>query len=383
MKSDKEMTADDVAVVVRNLSFGFGRGSKCTVLGNRLDASLKNGELTCIIGPVGAGKSMLAQTIAAMKPSFEGDVYLGGRRTEDCSKSDLSKRIAYFSSEAGCSGNVSVTDYIVYGHKPGFLFHSKMSEKDANAVKRCLNWFGLEDLGDSKMKTLSDGERQKAIMAKAIFCDVPVIILDGQMDSLDFPDNVKTLRLLKRLAHASKKAVAVVMRNVELALQFADRIWLVDRDHGFASGIPEDLCLLGKIEESFGCEDADFDVAGCRFVFKDNTLRSVLVEGDDSLNDYISVCRALRRCAVEPVVAEGSADASALKVVVKGNGQFTLHRPDSDDEKFTSIEHLLNAVSSAMSKLRLSILAAEEAEDAAVAEKVVEKNAGLEETAEQ
>ena len=109
----------------------------------------------------------------------------------------------------------------------------------------------------------------------------------------------------------------------------------------------------------------------------------MLVEGDDSLNDYISVCRALRRCAVEPVVAKGSADASALKVIVKGNGQFTLHRPDSDDEKFTSIEHLLNAVSSAMSKLRLSILAAEEAEDATVAEKIVEKNAGLEETAEQ
>ena len=72
-----------------------------------------------------------------------------------------------------------------------------------------------------------------------------------------------------------------------------------------------------------------------------------------------------------------------MLIIVKGNGQFTLHRPDSDDEKFTSIEHLLNAVSSAMSKLRLSILAAEEAEDATVAEKIVEKNAGLEETAEQ
>lgn len=356
------MTADDGAVVVRNLSFGFGRGTKCTVLGNRLDASLRHGELTCIIGPVGGGKSLLAQTIAAMKPSFDGDVYLGGRRTEECSKSELSKQIAYFSSEADCPGNVSVADYIVYGHKPCFLFRRKMSEKDANAVGRCLDWLGLEEVGNNRMKTLSGGERQKAVIAKAIFCDVPVVILDGQMDSLDFPDNVKVLRLLKRMAHASKKAVAVVMRNVELALQFADRIWLVDRNHGFDSGIPEDLCLRGKIEESFGCDNADFDVAGGHFVFRGDQLRSVLVDGDDSLTDYIAVCRALRRCAVEPVHADASADSSALKIIVEGNSRFRLHRPDGDDESFTSIEYLLNAVLSAMSKLRISLLAEETVE---------------------
>ena len=81
-----EMTADETAVSLRNLSFGFGRGSKSTVLGSRIDASLKYGELACVVGPVGGGKSLLAKTVVGLQPCFDGDVFLGRRRVGDCSR---------------------------------------------------------------------------------------------------------------------------------------------------------------------------------------------------------------------------------------------------------------------------------------------------------
>lgn len=169
MNSDMEMTADETAVSLRNLSFGFGRGSKSTVLSTRIDASLKYGELACVVGPVGGGKSLLAKTVVGLQPCFDGDVFLGRRRVGDCSKAELSRHVAYFSSESASNCSISVADYIVYGHKPVWPFRRKMSEKDNNAVSRCLDWLGIGDFGNRKIRTLSRAERDKVILAKAIF----------------------------------------------------------------------------------------------------------------------------------------------------------------------------------------------------------------------
>lgn len=362
MNSDMEMTADETAVSLRNLSFGFGRSSKSTVLGSRIDASLKYGELACVVGPVGGGKSLLAKTVAGLQPCFDGDVFLGRRRVGDCSKAELSRHVAYFSSESASICNISVADYIVYGHKPVWPFRRKMSEKDSNAVSRCLDWLGIGDFSNRKIRTLSRAERDKVILAKAIFSDVPVIFLDGLLDSLSFPDNVEVLCLLRRMAHTSKKAVAVLMGNAALAMQFADRIWSVDKNRGFNSGIPEDLFLRGVVDECFGNERISYDISTGRFVFSGDHIRSVIVEGDVAGKEYTAVCRALGRCAVDVVTPEAASGSSVLKVVVKGNGRFCLHHPDASEENFMSVEHLLTALLSAMSKLRISLLSEESPE---------------------
>ena len=362
MNSDKEMTAEETAVSLRNLSFGFGRGSKSTVLGSRIDASLRYGELVCVVGPVGGGKSLLAKTAAGMQPCFDGDVFLGRRRAGDCTKAELSRHAAYFSSESVSDGNISVADYIVYGHKPFWLYRRKLPEKDCNAVSRCLGWLGMGDFGNRKIRTLSRSERDKVILAKAVFSDVPVLFLDGLLDSLSFSDNIGVLGLLRRVAHTSKRAVAVVMSNVELAMQLADRIWSVDKNHGFNSGIPEDLFLRGVVAESFGNERISYDITARRFVYCGDHIRSVIVESDAADNEYIAVCRALDRCAVDVEPAEASYGSSVLKIVVKGNGRFCLHHPDSSEENFTSVEHLLAALFSAMSKLRIGLLHEETSE---------------------
>ena len=111
-------------------------------------------------------------------------------------------------------------------------------------------------------------------------------MLDGLLDSLSFPDNVEVLCLLRRMAHTSKKAVAVLMSNAELAVQFADRIWSVDKNRGFNSGIPEDLFLRGVVDECFGNERISYDISTGRFVYSGDHIRSVIVEGDVAGKEY-------------------------------------------------------------------------------------------------
>ena len=164
------------------------------------------------------------------------------------------------------------------------------------------------------------------------------------------------------MAHTSKKAVAVLMSNEELAMQFADRIWSVDKNRGFNSGIPEDLFLRGVVDECFGNERISYDISTGRFVYSGDHIRSVIVEGDVAGKEYTTVCRALGRCAVDVETPETASGSSVLKVVVKGNGRFCLHHPDASEENFTSVEHLLTALLSAMSKLRISLLSEESPE---------------------
>ena len=191
-------------VVLKELSIGYATKGNSKVVAQGLNAAIKSGELTCLLGCNGIGKSTLLRTLSAFQPALGGDIML----------------------------------YNPLG--------SQLSALTSFSDKEAINMVGIESLRGRMIHTLSDGERQKVMIAKALAQQTPVIYLDEPTAFLDYPSKVEMMQLLCRLAHEQQKTIFLSTHDVELALQLADCLWLMEP--GLLSvGTPRQLADNGAL----------------------------------------------------------------------------------------------------------------------------------------
>ncbi|MBR2945245.1 MAG: ABC transporter ATP-binding protein [Bacteroidaceae bacterium] len=243
-------------IELKNLSTGYGRH---TVSAN-LNATLQSGRLTCLLGPNGVGKSTLLRTLCGFQPPLEGRMEMDGKDMAQLSRKEMSRSIGVVLTERPDVTDMRASDMVALGRTPYTGFWGRLGKEDRNRVDEAMQLVGITHLAHRMIHTLSDGERQKVMIAKALAQQTPVILLDEPTAFLDFPSKVETMRLLHRLAHESGKTVFLSTHDLETAIQLSDDLWLLSAD-GLESGTADSLSADGSLERFVSCKGIRFDAA--------------------------------------------------------------------------------------------------------------------------
>ena len=204
-------------ITLSHLSVGYKVGH--TVVSD-INLTLQSGQLACLIGENGVGKSTLLKTLTGFLPKLEGSLLLDGKDISEFSQRALARQISIVLTQKPDVQNLTVEEIIGLGRSPYTGFFGKLHANDQQIVDESITAVGIEKLKNRMIQTLSDGERQKVMIAKALAQQTPVIFLDEPTAFLDFSSKVETFQLLQRMAHEMGKLVLLSTHDLELAVRF-------------------------------------------------------------------------------------------------------------------------------------------------------------------
>lgn len=288
MSKQKETT-----ILLRDLAIGYQTKHHRRTIAAHINASIFSGELTCLLGANGVGKSTLLRTLSAFQPALSGEVRLLGKELARYSDRQLSRLIGVVLTEKCEIRNMSVEDLVGMGRSPYTGFWGRLTDEDRRKVVDALRLVRIEELAHRMIHTLSDGERQKVMIAKALAQETPIIFLDEPTAFLDYPSKVEIMQLLYRLVQTTDKTIFLSTHDLDLALEIADRIWLMDRETGITCGTPEDLALAGHLARFFEGRGVRFDEESGLYRIQPHYHAQIAVEGEGMRLNMLR--KALRR----------------------------------------------------------------------------------------
>lgn len=250
------------AIQLKNLSIGYLTKQGIRTVAERIDGTIRSGELTCLLGANGVGKSTLLRTLSAFQPKLDGEIIFQGEGEEERELSsfndkELSRRIGVVLTEKPDVRNMTVRELVSLGRSPYTGFWGTYSKEDLRIVDEAIGLVGIDELSCRMVHMLSDGERQKVMIAKALAQQTPVIYLDEPTAFLDYPSKVELLQLLRRIS--SEKIIFLSTHDVELALQLADKVWLMTREEKMSIGTPHQLAQQGALGRFIQRDGITFD----------------------------------------------------------------------------------------------------------------------------
>jgi len=231
---------------LNSLAIGYRRGRRAKRVGEGLTASLPPASLTALIGRNGCGKSTLLRTIAGFQPPLAGSVFLNGKPLGEYGRRELAQTLAIVLTARPDTGMLTVREVVEMGRMPYTSRFGRLSPADHAAVSAALAQTQTVELAERALTSLSDGERQRAMIAKALAQTTPLILLDEPTAFLDYVAREEMMQLLRRLAHDAGKSILLSTHDVELAARTADRFWLLSAD-----GISETAELPADIVQHF------------------------------------------------------------------------------------------------------------------------------------
>ena len=240
------------ALETHALTIGYApprRAPKAVARG--LDLAVSRGDFVCLLGPNGAGKSTLLRTLAGLQKPLAGTVILEGRDLYGMTSQERARNVAVVLTDRISPGLLTGWGLVALGRTPHTGFLGTLSPADERAVQEAVEAVGATALADRPVVELSDGERQKLMIARALAQETPLILLDEPTAFLDAARRVEILTLLRDLAHDVGRAVIVSTHEVHLALELADSLWLMDGRAGFAAGPPSTLLSNGSFQAAF------------------------------------------------------------------------------------------------------------------------------------
>ena len=246
-------------IELHNLSIGYQTKHGIKTVATGIDGTIKSGELTCLLGANGVGKSTLLKTLSSFQPKTGGEILLEGRELSEYSDKQLSRLIGVVLTEKPDVRNMTVRELVSLGRSPYTGFWGTYSKDDLQVVDEAIAMVGIEPLKKRMVHTLSDGERQKVMIAKALAQQTPVIYLDEPTAFLDYPSKVEVLQLLCRISREADKVIFLSTHDVELALLMADTIWLMTQGEAVAIGSPKALAEQGALGRFIEREGIVFD----------------------------------------------------------------------------------------------------------------------------
>ncbi len=283
MKKEAVLTAKD-------LEIGYRRGKKEIPVLQELNFDLRTGQLVCLMGPNGIGKSTLIKTLCKAQKPLAGSIQLAGKSLSDYTIQEFAFSVSVVLTDSINIGNLTVGEVIAFGRYPHTSWIINFTNRDKEAIQKAIKHAGVEDITGRRIFELSDGQRQKVMIARALCQETPVIILDEPTAHLDLNNRVEVINLLKKLSRESDKAILMATHELDLALQAADELWIVGADQKLIKGFPEDLVLNGKIDEVFNLKGFDLKTG---YLEKTISKESIHVIGDGHL--YLWTKNALER----------------------------------------------------------------------------------------
>jgi iron complex transport system ATP-binding protein len=327
------LKTDNINIELKRLSVGYKQPGEAPleVLKN-INFTAAPGEMVALVGSNGIGKSTLLRTLAAFQPWFAGDIQISGQGLKTLNPKEIARIMSFVSTENIRVPNLSVFDLVAYGRFPYTNWIGMLAGEDKTMVYEAIEKVGLVGFEQRSVMQISDGERQRAMIARALAQDTPVIILDEPTAYLDVSNKYEIFHLLQVLAVEKNKTIVLSTHDLNIALREVDKLWIVT-DSGNYQGAPEDAVLQGWLNQMFRNEHVGFDEKEGEFFFKKDFRAKVKVEGEGL--PLIWTLRALNRKGYQ-IVMQAEPD---FRLVVKENN-WKLILPGSEKE-FESIYQLL------------------------------------------
>jgi iron complex transport system ATP-binding protein len=224
-------------------------------------AAVEDGEWVTVIGPNGAGKSTLLRAVAGLVP-FAGEVRLGSESAGALSRRELSRRVALVPQSPLMPAEMTVAEYVLLGRTPHLGYLVREGRRDLVAADAALARLDLLALAGRRLGTLSGGEAQRALLARALAQDAPVLLLDEPTSALDVGRGQQALELVDELRREHGLTVLAAMHDLTLAGQYADRLLFLDGGCVVAEGAPRDVLVPALIREHYGADVRIVDEPG-------------------------------------------------------------------------------------------------------------------------
>ena len=248
------------------LSIGYNRNGKDFVVQSDLHLRLNSGELICLVGPNGSGKSTLLRTLAGLQQPLSGQVKIDNADIFSLSVRQKALLLAMVLTERVDIENTTVEQIVAMGSMPHTSWWGKLSSEERNQINEALQFVNLHDFRGRFINELSDGERQRTMIARALAQNTPHIFLDEPTAHLDLPNRIEIMLLLRNLAHKANKAILLSTHELEIALQIADTIWLLSNNLPVQIGTPAELIANGTFERVFDSKNYSFNTDNEYFI---------------------------------------------------------------------------------------------------------------------
>jgi iron complex transport system ATP-binding protein len=309
-------------LALRDLRIGYGRKTLATLP----PTTVQSGEFVCLLGRNGQGKSTLLRTLGGFLAPVAGEVVLHGTPVRALRGIARARRIAVVLTERPQVGALGVMDLVEMGRQPYTGWAGVLTDDDRRIATAALAQVGGAHLAGRTVDGLSDGERQRVMIARALAQQPDLMLLDEITAFLDLPSRVTIIDMLRRIAAEQGMAIILSSHDLELSLQTADRLWLLPGQGRFVDGTPEDVALSGAVGDAFDQENLVFSLESGRFESSVAASRSIYVEGDDVATLWLT--RSLRRrgygLVADPVNADhhiASVSSGRWRVGEGGQGE--------------------------------------------------------------
>ncbi|MCK9448454.1 MAG: ABC transporter ATP-binding protein [Bacteroidales bacterium] len=246
-------------IELKNLEIGYTSNKRKTALLPLLNLCLNKALLVALIGSNGVGKSTLLRTISGLQVPLNGEVFIKGKPAKMLSRAALARLISLVLTDQPDEFYLKTEDVIAAGRYPYSNFWARLTAKDNEVIHQSMEDTGITHLKGRQLIHLSDGERQKVMIAKALAQDTPIILLDEPTAFLDYPSKIELMRLLQQLVHDQQKTILFSSHDLDLVLRSSDRVWLMAKSKGIIDDLPEQLVMDGHINAFFDTSSLSFD----------------------------------------------------------------------------------------------------------------------------
>lgn len=254
-------TALNPALTACDLSIGYDHGKATGCIAKDLQLALEAGEFVCLLGPNGVGKSTLIRTLAGMQAQLKGQIQISGKHYGSIPPRDRARLVSVVLTEAAPMGMMDAYTMVSLGRHPYSGWFGILNTHDRARIEWAFEAVGATGLAQRQVAELSDGERQKITIARALAQETQVMLLDEPTAFLDLPRRVELMRILRDLAHKEKLALLLSTHDLDLALRFADRLWVLNNDGLVIQGYPEVIAMSGEFAKVFESENLEWDPA--------------------------------------------------------------------------------------------------------------------------
>ena len=248
------MRSESAPVKTKDLVIGYGK----TEVLSEINLCARSGHLTTLLGANGTGKSTLLRTLAGLQRQLAGEIWLNQKISSDLAPLEKATMVSLVLTDRVFPGYMTVGDLVALGRHPYTNWRGRLNEDDLKSTKEALDMTGLGDIKDKDLHQLSDGQLQKALIARALAQDGTIMLLDEPLIHLDIPSKWEIMGLLKRMSDEKQKTIILATHELELSLQMADQIWLINRNNNLICGEPEELVSNGSIADAFNTAHYQF-----------------------------------------------------------------------------------------------------------------------------
>lgn len=289
---------------IDSLQIGYGRN----VLSTLEQVVVEPGEFICLLGRNGQGKSTLLRTLAGFIPAIDGEARLDGRPVRQWPAAERARKVAVVLTDRPQVGSLRVHELVEMGRQPYTGWTGALSDEDRDICRGALKQVEGDHLRDRFVDSLSDGERQRVMIARALAQRPQVMLLDEITAFLDLPSRVTITATLRRIAYETGVSIILSSHDLELSLNAADRIWLLPGGGRFIDGAPEDVALSGAIGEAFDQANLVFSLQSGRFETRGAALGAAYIDAKGTA--LVWLARAVERMGF--VVGDSRAEADLV-----------------------------------------------------------------------